>query len=75
MKPVPSQFVTLCGRIFRGADAGYFPHASYRGRTLYLCTQVCLDAFLADPERFFRAHRRSAKHKGPIGNGESQNVA
>jgi YHS domain-containing protein len=75
MKPARSQFVTLCGRIFRGADARYFPQVSHRGRTLYVCTQVCLDAFLADPEKFYRAHRNSEKHKGPMQTGGSRDVA
>jgi YHS domain-containing protein len=61
-----SQFVTLCGRIFRDTDASYFPRAGYRGRTLYFCTQSCLDAFLADPDAFYKSHRNSEKQKGPI---------
>jgi YHS domain-containing protein len=51
------QFVTLCGRIFRQSDAAYFPRASYKGRALPLCTEVCLHAFEADSEAFIRAHR------------------
>lgn len=74
MRPPPSKFVTLCGRIFRGAEARYFPQVSHRGRTIYLCTQVCLDAFLADPERLYRAHRNSEKENAPIENGDSRHV-
>ncbi|GAB4457727.1 MAG: hypothetical protein Kow0070_10310 [Anaerolineales bacterium] len=59
----PSQFVTLCGRIFHGADAAYFPRAQYRGRTLLFCTESCLGAFLADPQVFYKVHRSSEKHK------------
>ncbi len=57
------RFVTLCGRIFRDADPAYFPRMEYRGRTIYLCTQSCLDAFRADPEAFYKAHRNSEKGK------------
>ena len=60
------QFVTLCGRIFRDTDSSYFPRATYRGRTIYFCTESCLGAFLADPEAFYKAHRNSEKNKGPI---------
>ncbi len=58
--PVRStRFVTLCGRIFHNTDPQYFPSAQYRGRTIYFCTDSCLGAFKADPERFYSAHRRS----------------
>ena len=42
------RFVTLCGRIFRDTDPAYFPRVEYRGRTIYLCTESCLGAFLDD---------------------------
>ena len=61
-----SRFITLCGRQFRETDQTYFPRVAYRGRTLTLCTQACLEAFLADPEAFYKAHRNSEKQKGPI---------
>lgn len=51
-------FVTLCGRIFREANPIYFPTIQYRGRTIYLCTEACLHAMQADPEGFYRAHRK-----------------
>jgi YHS domain-containing protein len=57
------QFVTLCGRIFRDADPAYFPRSEYRGRTILLCTDACLGAFLADPDVFYKAHRNSEKDK------------
>ena len=57
------QFVTLCGRVFRDTDPAYFPRAQYRGRTIYLCTESCLGAFLADPDLFYRVHRNSEKGK------------
>jgi YHS domain-containing protein len=62
-KPRPKKFVTLCGRIFRDTDPAYFPHAEYRGRTILLCTESCLGAFLADPDIFYKVHRNSEKHK------------
>jgi hypothetical protein len=57
------RFVTLCGRIFRETDPTYFPRVQYRGRIVYLCTESCLGAFLADPEIFYKAHRNSEKGK------------
>jgi hypothetical protein len=53
-------FTALCGRVFR-SDPDYFPQAEYRGRTIYLCTDACLGAFLSDPERFVAAHKKSYK--------------
>jgi hypothetical protein len=60
------QFVTLCGRIFHDTDPAYFPRAKYRGRTILLCTDSCLGAFLADPDIFYKVHRSSEKHKGDV---------
>jgi YHS domain-containing protein len=60
-KEVRKKFVTLCGRIFRDTDPNYFPRAQYHGRTIFLCTDSCLGAFLADPEIFYKAHRNSEK--------------
>ena len=57
------RFVTLCGRKFRDTDPAYFPHVEYRGRTIYLCTESCLGAFLADPDIFYKVHRNSEKGK------------
>ena len=59
----PKQFVTLCGRIFRDTDPAYYPRAEYRGRTILLCTDSCLGAFLADPDIFYKIHRNSEKGK------------
>jgi hypothetical protein len=59
----PGQFVTLCGRVFRDADPQYFPRANHRGRTIVLCTESCLGAFLADPDLFYKMHRNSEKTK------------
>lgn len=60
-RPRQKQFITLCGRIFRDADPTYYPHADYRGRTIYLCTESCRGAFLADPQVFYEVHRNSEK--------------
>ena len=57
------RFVTLCGRIFRDTDPAYYPRTQYRGRTLYLCTESCLGAFLADPDLFYKVHRNSERGK------------
>jgi YHS domain-containing protein len=57
------QFVVLCGRIFRDTDSTYFPRVPYKGKTIYLCTESCLGAFLADPDLFYKAHRNSEKGK------------
>jgi YHS domain-containing protein len=57
------RFVTLCGRKFSNTDPAYFPRVEYRGRTIYLCTESCREAFLADPDIFYKAHRNSDKGK------------
>jgi hypothetical protein len=59
----PTRFVTLCGRKFSDADPTYFPRLAYRGRTIYLCTEACREAFLADSDIFYKAHRNSEKGK------------
>jgi YHS domain-containing protein len=74
VSPSRPQFVTLCGRIFRDTDPSYFPRATYRGRTIYFCTESCLGAFLADPEAFYKAHRNSEKDKGLIKNENNEPV-
>jgi YHS domain-containing protein len=55
MKPRPK--ATVCHRIMT-VDSDWYPHAEYKGRTIYFCTDFCLEAFLADPERFYIAHSR-----------------
>jgi YHS domain-containing protein len=62
-KSRPRRFVTLCGRIFHDTDPAYFLRAEYRGRTILLCTESCLGAFLADPDIFYKIHRNSEKDK------------
>jgi len=65
-KKIP-RFVTLCGRKFRDTDPAYYPRVEYRGRMIYLCTEACLGAFLADPDLFYKAHRNSEKGKDQMG--------
>jgi len=38
------------------AEVSWYPSAEYHQETIYFCTEFCLDAFKADPERFFNAH-------------------
>jgi YHS domain-containing protein len=59
------RFVTLCGRVLHNTDPQYFPQAEYHGRTIIFCTESCLGAFLADPQRFYFAHRKSAHKSVP----------
>jgi hypothetical protein len=47
--------VTVCGRVMT-ADILWYPHAEYETRTIYFCTEICLDAFKADPDRFYKTH-------------------
>ena len=60
--PANKRFHTLCKRVFQ-ADPGYFPSSEHHGKTIYFCTGTCLDAFLADPERFSCAHSQPASRK------------
>lgn len=62
-KVVHKRFTTLCGRILFDTDPQYFPRAQHHGRTIYFCTESCLGAFLADPEIFYRVHRKSKNDK------------
>jgi YHS domain-containing protein len=73
-KEVRRKFVTLCGRILHDIDPQYFPRAQYRGRTIYFCTESCLGAFLADPEIFYRVHRKSNKNMDMSKNDKTQFV-
>ena len=49
----------LCGRRMT-VHPDYAIRANYQGRTLYLCTESCLNAFRADPQRFYCAHSKTA---------------
>src|SRR5436190_13309083 len=62
-KSRPRKFVTLCRRIFRDTDPAYYPRAEYHVRTILLCTDSCLGAFLANPDIFYKVHRNSEKGK------------
>jgi hypothetical protein len=57
-----TRFHTVCKRVFR-ANPYYFPSAEYHGKIIYFCTETCLEAFLADPERFYYAHSQPASRK------------
>jgi YHS domain-containing protein len=56
--PEPEPENTLvCGRNMTIPAENYYP-AEYQGRTIYFCTQFCLETFHADPDRFYAAHSR-----------------
>jgi YHS domain-containing protein len=55
LKPVQPQ--TVCRREMT-ADLDWYPKAIYKGNLIYFCTEFCLDAFQADPDRFFTAHHK-----------------
>jgi YHS domain-containing protein len=59
--PPPRKFHTVCRRVLLNTDPQYFPSAQYHGRKIYFCTESCLNAFLADPEPFYKAHACSKK--------------
>ncbi len=62
-RPVPKTRklpTTVCHRLMT-ADVDWYPHAEYKGRTIYFCTEFCLEAFNADPERFYLAHSKVKK--------------
>lgn len=69
---IPRKFTTMCGRVLHDTDPQYFPRAQYRGRIIYLCTEACLGAFLADPQIFYKVHRKSKKD--PLKNDKTQSV-
>lgn len=49
----------VCGRRMTVAPENYFA-ALRQAQPIYFCTSFCLQAYQADPERFYRAHSRSA---------------
>ena len=53
----PNSPQMVCRRILAG-DPARRKSAEYQGRTIYFCTGFCLEAFLADPDRFYLAHSR-----------------
>lgn len=48
---------SVCGRVLT-ADINYYPCATHHGQKIHFCTEFCLDAFKADPDRFYTAHRQ-----------------
>ena len=54
--PDPAQTL-VCGRNMT-IPSKYFYQAEYQGRTIYFCTEFCLETFRADPDRFYIAHSR-----------------
>ena len=61
--PVPPP-QTICGRDMT-ADINWYPRSEYRGRSIYFCTEFCLEAFKADPDRFHAAHRKKKDNRQP----------
>ncbi len=47
----------VCGRKMTIPAENYY-QAEYRGQAVYFCTEFCLEHFLRDPERFYKAHQR-----------------
>jgi DNA polymerase-4 len=47
----------VCGRRVTG-ELESQPSAIFHGRTIYFCTEFCLEAFRRDPERFYLAHSK-----------------
>jgi len=48
----------LCGRRMT-VHLDYAIRANYQGRIIHFCTESCLNAFRADPERFYYAHSKT----------------
>jgi hypothetical protein len=67
-EPCLQYFKTLCNRRILG-DPKYFPRAEYLGRTFHFCMDVCLDAFLNDPDVFIRTHSRGGEDEEIIRSG------
>ena len=44
------KFITACGGKVK--DPSKYPSAEYHGKTIYFCTQACLDVFLLSPDPF-----------------------
>jgi len=51
---------TVCHRTIT-SDPAYFPRVEYQGEVIYFCTEVCLHAFLEDPEEFLKTHSQEKK--------------
>ena len=44
------KFITACGGKVK--DPSKYPSAEYHGKTIYFCTQACLNVFLLSPDPF-----------------------
>ena len=55
---------TVCGRNMT-AEINWYPHSEHCGKPIYFCTEFCLDAFNADPDRFYAAHSRKKDEYKP----------
>ena len=58
----PEPLRTVCGRMMTTDPANY-PQAIHHGKVIYFCTEYCLDAYNADPERFYQAHSLSPRER------------
>jgi YHS domain-containing protein len=56
-KPEAPSPNTVCGHEMT-ADILWYPNTKYQMGTIYFCTEFCLEAFQADPDRFYKAHRQ-----------------
>lgn len=54
----------VCGRTMTVAPEN-FPCAERNGAPLYFCSSFCLEAYQADPERFFAAHSQKKLQHPP----------
>ena len=54
-------FATLCGRIFRDTNIEEYPSTEYKDKRIILCTESCLNSFLAEPSVLCKVHLRSEK--------------
>lgn len=43
-------YLTACGGKIQ--DPSKYPACDHKGRTIYFCTEACLQAFLTDPDGF-----------------------
>jgi len=62
MTPPSDKLPMVCGRSITG-DPEFFPQVEYQGRTIYFCTEFCLNAFMNDPDLFYIVH--SKKYANP----------
>jgi len=58
-KELPERLYTVCGRRVTTEPVYAYPTV-YQGQMIYFCTGFCLEAFEADPDRFYAAHSRNA---------------